>query len=179
MSKRLIALLLSIIMILMVFVGCNDTTTNDPTDTSTNATDNNPTDAPAQSKVPSGYVSLAENGVANYRVIFDADLPVKTYDDFGKYILRIKSKTGADLEISNDNATPYEEGVKEILIGNTDRPVSAKYASQVKVGESLVCYDAETQAIVIVGGSDDALSAAVEKFFDTYANAKDKYYIIP
>lgn len=179
MSKRLIALLLSIMMILMVFVGCNDTTTTDPTDTSTNATDNNPTDAPAQSKVPSGYISLAENGVANYRVIFDADLPVKTYDDFGKYILRIKSKTGADLEISNDNATPYEEGVKEILIGNTDRAVSAKYASQVKVGESLVCYDAETQAIVIVAGSDDALAAAVAKFFDTYANAKDKYFAVP
>ena len=179
MSKRLIALLLSIMMILMVFVGCNDTTTADPTDTSTNATDNNPTDAPAQSKVPSGYISLAENGVANYRVIFDADLPVKTYDDFGKYILRIKSKTGADLEISNDNATPYEEGVKEILIGNTDRAVSAKYASQVKVGESLVCYDAETQAIVIVAGSDDALAAAVAKFFDTYANAKDKYFAVP
>ena len=179
MSKRLIALLLSIMMLLMVFVGCNDTTTADPTDTSTNATDNNPTDAPAQSKVPSGYISLAENGVANYRVIFDADLPVKTYDDFGKYILRIKSKTGADLEISNDNATPYEEGVKEILIGNTDRAVSAKYASQVKVGESLVCYDAETQAIVIVAGSDDALAAAVAKFFDTYANAKDKYFAVP
>ena len=177
MSKRLIALLLSIVMILMVFVGCNDTTTTDPTDT--NATENNQTDAPAQSKVPDGYVSLAENGVANYRVIFDSDLPVKTYDSFGKYILRIKSKTGADLEISNDNATPYENGAKEILIGNTNRAVSAKYASQVKMGESLVCYDAETQAIVIVAGGDEALVNAVAKFFEDYANAKDKYFAVP
>lgn len=177
MSKRLIALLLSIVMILMVFVGCNDTTTTDPTDT--NATENNQTDAPAQSKVPDGYVSLAENGVANYRVIFDSTLPVKTYDSFGKYILRIKSKTGADLEISNDNATPYENGAKEILIGNTNRAVSAKYASQVKMGESLVCYDAETQAIVIVAGGDEALVNAVAKFFEDYANAKDKYFAVP
>ena len=176
MSKRLIALLLSIIMILMVFVGC-DTTTNDPTDT--NATENNQTDAPAQSKVPDGYVSLAENGVANYRVVFDDALPVKTYDSFGKYILRVKSKTGADLDISNDAATPYTDGAKEILIGNTDRPVSAKYASQVKVGESLVCYDAETQAIVIVAGSDEALVNAVAKFFEDYANAKDRYFAVP
>ena len=177
MSKRLIALLLSIIMILMVFVGCNDTTTNDPTDT--NATENNQTDAPAQSKVPDGYVSLAENGVANYRVVFDDALPVKTYDSFGKYILRVKSKTGADLDISNDTATPYTDGAKEILIGNTDRPVSAKYASQVRVGESLVCYDAETQAIVIVAGSDEALVNAVAKFFEDYANAKDRYFAVP
>ena len=177
MSKRLIALLLSIIMILMVFVGCNDTTTNDPSDT--NATENNQTDAPAQSKVPDGYVSLAENGVANYRVIFDDALPVKTYDSFGKYILRVKSKTGADLDISNDAATPYTDGAKEILIGNTDRPVSAKYASQVRVGESLVCYDAETQAIVIVAGSDEALVNAVAKFFEDYANAKDRYFAVP
>ena len=177
MSKRLIALLLSIIMILMVFVGCNDTTTNDPTDT--NATENNQTDAPAQSKVPDGYVSLAENGVANYRVVFDDALPVKTYDSFGKYILRVKSKTGADLDISNDAATPYTDGAKEILIGNTDRPVSAKYASQVRVGESLVCYDAETQAIVIVAGSDEALVNAVAKFFEDYANAKDRYFAVP
>ena len=176
MSKRLIALLLSIIMILMVFVGC-DTTTNDPTDT--NATENNQTDAPAQSKVPDGYVSLAENGVANYRVVFDDALPVKTYDSFGKYILRVKSKTGADLDISNDAATPYTDGAKEILIGNTDRPVSAKYASQVRVGESLVCYDAETQAIVIVAGSDEALVNAVAKFFEDYANAKDRYFAVP
>lgn len=177
MSKRLIALLLSIVMILMVFVGCNDTTTNDPTDT--NATENNQTDAPAQSKVPDGYVSLAENGVANYRVVFDDALPVKTYDSFGKYILRVKSKTGADLDISNDAATPYTDGAKEILIGNTDRPVSAKYASQVRVGESLVCYDAETQAIVIVAGSDEALVNAVAKFFEDYANAKDRYFAVP
>ena len=179
MSKRLIALLLSIIMILMVFVGCNDTTTSATDSTGTNATENNQTDAAAQSKVPGGYVSLAENGVANYKVIFDSDLPAKTYDNFGKYILRIKSKTGADLEISADSATPYAEGAKEILIGNTDRAVSAKYASQVKMGESLVCYDAETQAIVIVAGSDDALVTAVAKFFDTYANAKDKYFAVP
>ena len=179
MSKRLIALLLSIIMILMVFVGCNDTTTSATDSTGTNATENNQTDAQAQSKVPGGYVSLAENGVANYKVIFDSDLPAKTYDNFGKYILRIKSKTGADLEISADSATPYTEGAKEILIGNTDRAVSAKYASQVKMGESLVCYDAETQAIVIVAGSDDALVTAVAKFFDTYANAKDKYFAVP
>lgn len=164
-------------MILMVFVGCNDTTTNDPTDT--NATENNQTDAPAQSKVPDGYVSLAENGVANYRVVFDDALPVKTYDSFGKYILRVKSKTGADLDISNDAATPYTDGAKEILIGNTDRPVSAKYASQVRVGESLVCYDAETQAIVIVAGSDEALVNAVAKFFEDYANAKDRYFAVP
>ena len=180
MSKRLIALLLSILMILMVFVGCNDNTaTNDPTDANTNATENNQTDAPAQSKVPDGYVSLAENGVANYRVIFDADLPVKTYDSFGRYILRVKTKTGADLDISADTATAYEAGAKEILIGNTNREVSAKYASQVRVGESLVCYDAETQAIVIVAGSDEALVNAVAKFFEDYANAKDRYFAVP
>ena len=167
-------------MILMVFVGCNDNTaTNDPTDANTNATENNQTDAPAQSKVPDGYVSLAENGVANYRVIFDADLPVKTYDSFGRYILRVKTKTGADLDISADTATAYEAGAKEILIGNTNREVSAKYASQVRVGESLVCYDAETQAIVIVAGSDEALVNAVAKFFEDYANAKDRYFAVP
>lgn len=174
MSKRLLALLLSMILILSLFAGCN-TDVEEPTDAPTEA----PTDAPFVSKVPDGYVSLADNGIANYRVIYDDDLPIKTSDSFGKFILRIKSKTGADLDYSTDNVTPYEAGAKEILIGNTDRAVSAKYASEVKIGESLVCYDAETQAIVIVAGGDAALLAAVEKFFSDYANAADKYFAVP
>ena len=176
MSKRLIALLLSIILILSLFAGCN-TDVSDATD-DPNATEA-PTDAPFVSKVPDGYISLAENGVANYRVVFDDAISIKTSDSFGKFLIRIKSKTGADLMYSSDNLTPYEDGVKEILIGNTDRAVSAKYASQVKIGESLVCYDAETQAIVIVAGGDAALLAAVEKFFTDYVNAVDKYLAVP
>ena len=174
MSKRLIALLLSIVMVLTVLAGCNGNTTSDPTD----ATDNQ-TDAPVESKVPAGYIALADNGVANYKVVYDSTLSIKTSDSFGKYIIRIKSKTGADLECASDKNTPYVEGAKEILIGNTDRPVSAKYASQVKYGESLVCYDAETQAIVIVAGDETALKSAVEKFFNDYANAKDRYLAVP
>lgn len=175
MSRKLIALLLSVILILSLFAGCNGGA-SDPTDAPATEA---PTDAPFVSKVPDGYISLAEDGIANYRVIYDDDLPIKTSDSFGKHLLRIKSKTGADLNYSTDKATPYEEGAKEILIGNTDRAASAKYASEVKIGESLVCYDAETQAIVIIAGGDAALIDAVEKFFTDYANAQERYFAVP
>ena len=222
MSKKLIALLLSIVMVLTLFVGCNadnnadnndasqnagtqapagndankntgtstdnsqnGNTDNDSTNNNGNSTDTpvvpggDATDNPVNSKVPSGYISLAEDGVANYRVIFDDNLSLSISDGFGKFILRMKSKTGADLEYSSDAVTAYTEGAKEVLIGNTNRAVSAKYAEQVKTGESLICYDAETQAIIIVAGGEEALAEAVERFFTDYVNAQDRYLAFP
>lgn len=194
-------------MLLTLFVGCNTDSDSDATNEATNASTDNgdnvdatdanggspstdntgdgesqstdATDPAINSKVPSGYVAIAEDGIAHYRVIFDDDLSLTTSDGFGKFMIRMKSKTGADLELSSDIVTAYEAGAKEILIGNTNREVSAKYAAEVKAGESLICYDEETQAIVIVAGGEDALADAVEKFFTDYANAQDRYLAFP
>lgn len=120
------------------------------------------------------------------------DVKVSIFDDFESYkIVRsensteaekdamvklhtaIKQKTGVLLKV----ATDFTAGTKEILVGNTKRQQSIDAAKNLEYHDFVIKQIGNK--IVIVGGSDESTSKAVDFFIEKYIDGEKKTLMIP
>ncbi len=85
----------------------------------------------------------------------------------------INDATGADVGVKTD----YYNSTYEILLGNTKRQASVDAAEGLGYNDYTIKKGGNK--VVVVGGSDDALKAAVELFKDQFIDAERKVVKIP
>ena len=170
MAKRLLALLLCL-MTLFSVVACSGA--NDNGDESGNAG----TALPSQ--VPENYVSLAEQEVALYRIVYEKGLASSVTQKITNNLATLKTKIGVDMQSIDDEALPAPDGMPEILIGETNREESKIATAKLRSGEYKIEYNKETKNVVIAGGSISALATAIDTFFKNNLDANKRYLSIP
>ena len=163
-SKRLLALVLSLLFVASAFVGCNTTGSADNTGDTTTAED-------IVTTVPAQNIVISPDNVGEYTLIRseDASEAIRTAistlrTDLGKLF-------GANPKISDDwvrDVTTLPESAKEIVIGTTNRPANDEIAKQVCERDFAIVY--KNERIYIIGGSEDKTLEAIEYFLATYVD---------
>jgi len=171
--KRFLALFLVILICASIFVGCNNETPpagEDTVDTSGNATDAPATDAPETEAPaePAVEVNLIVDGKSDYNIIYPEKASKAIRTAAVDLLTDIKSATKASMRVNTDTAN---DGTKEIVIGECDRPEVAGIKAGLREFDHAIVYADER--VYIIGGSEDATVAATEYFVDKYVNADD------
>lgn len=165
--KRVFSLLLCLILALIMLAACN------PAD---------PDDVPGPDEQPeepdaSAMLDVIKDGATAFRVVRGDLLTVNDTAVKAAVTLRqtMADMSGAKVGIVTD----YEDAsadVPEILVGETNRPVSAQMAADLAENEFIVTYDGKD--IVLVGKTQTGTKKAVEYFMQTYFgyNVEDGTY---
>ena len=170
MAKRLLALLLCL-MTLFSVVACSGA--ND------NGAESGNAGTALPSQVPENYVSLAEQEVALYRIVYEKGLASSVTQKITNNLATLKTKIGVDMQSIDDEALPAPDGMPEILIGETNREESKIATAKLRSGEYKIEYNKETKNVVIAGGSISALATAIDTFFKNNLDANKRYLSIP
>ncbi len=131
-----------------------------------------PTDTSAPDS--SGRVFLADGEKSEFRIIRSADC-----DDYIKTLAnsireQIKNKTGVNIRVYTD-ATPASEGVREILVGKTNREQSAQAYASLKYNDWRIC--AQKDTVAIAAFKEETLEFAVKRFMQkTQSDGRMLYY---
>ena len=139
---------------LVACIGCGKT--QDPTPAETEA---------GSETVPS--TPLIEDGVFKYTVIRNDMLSSESAETKAAVKLRtaLGRITGADVKIKTD-FDPVGDDVFEILVGTTKRDATRKYLDGLTADDFVLANDGHK--IVITGGSEKAISYAVDLFLTLY-----------
>ena len=161
MSKKLIAFLISLCLVLSVLISCAEQLppTNDLPDSLPPEQE-----SPAEEQDPH-QLAIAEDGVANYRVIWDDGLDVSTQLSIQNVFQSYTQTSKIEFELAPDEE--YHPNQKEILIGKTDR-VETEYGKlELQGGEYVVSYHAENDRILILGDTDQLTFEGLQYFLET------------
>ena len=132
------------------------------------------------SKIPEGYVQIAEYGYAYYRVVYEDGLPSIVRNKITKALSNIESQIGVSFEMISDAKLPAPSGgIPEILIGDTNRAESHTFSTLLRTGEYKVSYSKETKNILVAGGGFSALGTAIDNFFADSTDKLNRYSAIP
>ncbi len=159
---KLFALLLAVLMLLPFAVSCQPQDGNAPA-----TSDVEVTTAPPQEPVT---LDLSE-----YIIVRESD-----YSDDYKSCVRalregIAERTGIKLDMMEDYVYPgheITETAHEIIVGNTNRPETQKYKSELREKDFVVTF--ENDRVVILGGNAQSTMKAVNYFLDTFVSSQDK-----
>lgn len=165
--KRIIALVLVLLMSLGLFMGCGGGD-NDGTNSNDGA------NAGADDSIMStADVKFVENGESVYRLVRPEGDEAATATT--QYLFK-QLKTKLDVSVRNVSDTEDGNDVYEILVGNTNRPETAKakdYLVQKTGGrydDYIICTIGKK--IVIYGASVAAIDAAAKHFVENFAKAE-------
>ena len=162
-SKSIIAILLLCLAMTVLFCSCRkDTGDEDGSDTS---------DVPQES-VPADNLVIFENGEYVYRLV-RSDSGI---ENGNKETLRVKkalkAATGVDIEIKTDFEDKGKNTeIKELLVGRTNRVASTEAHSKLFGNEGIV--RVVDNKILILGGSADALTLAVDHFVSEFLTTEN------
>ena len=170
MAKRLLALLLCLIMLFSV-VACSSA--------SDNGDDTGMSGTALPSQVPENYVSIAEQEVALYKIVYEKGLASTVTQKIDTNLSTLKTKIGVDMKSVDDETYPASDGTPEILIGETNREESKLATAKLRSGEYKIEYNKETKNVVIAGGSISALCSAIDVFFKNNLDTNKRYLSIP
>ncbi len=109
-----------------------------------------------------------QSAILGYRIVYSASADSETVNIAKRLQKLLKDLTGLDLELVNDEADEIE---KEFLIGATNRRDSVKYANFLPKDFAVV---RSGEKIVIIGGSSDSLTNALNYLKKNYFNQEDK-----
>ena len=156
--KRFIFLILAIILVFSA-VACSGGVPEETTEAIVETTT-----APETEPLPTVVSLLDESGAAIYRVVRPdkgSDSEVQMAIDLKKSLAAL---TGVDISLKSDFLMPNEsaDGVREILIGATNRPESAEALEGLGIDEYVIRVMGDK--IVIAGGTDIMTSRAIEAF---------------
>jgi len=104
----------------------------------------------------------------------------KTTKAFSTFVNAVEDMTGTRLPITTDWVKRGEDiptDTREILIGITNRIESQEIASTLRWNDYVI--KVVGNRLVIIGGSNDALHAAVEFYCDNLIDSKNKCLLIP
>lgn len=160
---RLIALLLSLVMLLGIFAACN---TTPPVETTQQE---ETTEAPTPERTA---IDLIVSGESTVRIIRPQNLTSGDAAVEAAVLIRnkIENSTGVRLDIVDDFKKPtesYDDSTVEILVGNTAYPQTEAAIEGLKFSDYVI--KLVGNKIVIFGYTDDAMKAAATAFVQLVA----------
>ena len=170
-KTKILSLLLAICTLLSLLASCGEKTGDNA------VTTDEITEKPVENIV------IAQNGQIDYSVIRNDKLTNDSPSVRAAVSLRLamNEKFGARMEIGTDwfdeKKGPLPETAKEIVVGSTNRPGSARALQE--IGEKDYIIRFENGRLIITGGSDEATVRAVNFFIDSYVNTADGTLILP
>ena len=157
--------------------GNSENETSKNTSTSTESVLPKPTEP---SKIPDGYVAVAEHGYPYYRIVYEAGLTPIVKKKIQTAVSTFDSKLSVTIELVDDETLPTPTpGIPEILIGKTNRSESRALSLSLRSGEYKTVYDEATGNILLAGGSASSLGTLIDTFFKKNLNTLDRYFAIP
>ena len=123
--------------------------------------------------------SILAEEISSYKIIYAADTTKnQTVKALRELKDLIKTRYNVTVELTDDiDIKPADATATEILVGSTNRPASqAAFADIKKVDQYAISMDAD--ALLIVGGSDEAIAKAVKHLIDAISalSAEDAYF---
>ena len=132
------------------------------------------------SKIPEGYVAIAEHGYPYYRIVYEAGLTPIVKKKIQTAVSTFDSQLGVTIELVDDETLPTPTpGIPEILIGKTNRSESRALSLSLRSGEYKTVYDEATGNILLAGGSASSLGTVIDTFFKKNINTLDRYFAMP
>ncbi|MCQ2354979.1 MAG: alkaline phosphatase [Clostridia bacterium] len=176
--KRVIALILSVLMLMPMLFGCSGKI-SDPE--SSNSADSGKTDSEetAPTQEPADVV-IAADGTSAYQVI----RPEKTSDTVVNAAVRLRkailADTGVDMKISEDwyntRTETLPERATEIIVGATNRTESTEAIAGIREKDFII--ELKNDRVVITGGNDTAVAEAVDYFIANFINKENKSIVL-
>ncbi len=157
---KLIALLLAVLLLVPTLAACK------PGEGDGSSTTN--TDVP----LVQDPVTL---DLSAYTIVHESDYSNEYKECTKKLRTEIEERTGVKLGVDEDFVYPGHEitpTAKEILIGKTNRPETAKYLEGMREKDFVVTF--ENDRVIIVGGNAESTMRAVEYFLETYVDSDKK-----
>ena len=118
-------------------------------------------------------VTLCADGASEYKIVRpDSDYGKVLKEAVGALRTAVKKAAGVELDVAEDwvkDTADIPGAAKEILVGATNRPESISALKELKTDDFCVRFFAESGRVVIVGGSDEATSEAVDYFIKNFA----------
>ena len=117
---------------------------------------------------PSFQIQITKDNASDFAIVFpenSTDLLISAADELSKAF----EECGLKMTTNNDcaeNGKDVPVSTPEILIGVTNRTESQKYYQMLKANDYVIA--TEGNRIIILGGSEEATAAAVDKFKCTY-----------
>ena len=155
MKRKLLFALVLVLGLLLLLCGCNPTPTPGP------ETPDNP-DTP-EPPAPVEPLELISEGEAKFQIVLSSSLSAKNKTLVQKYIAEF-AKLGVTLKKADDYRADKVTDC-ELLVGqvkNRDEQVGDPHS----LGEKGYSVTVNGKKVVLTGGSDSALSYAIEEFFD-------------
>ena len=167
MSKRLLALLLALLMLVSTFASCAQQADDAVTETT-------------EATAPTSDIEIMKDGYTEYVMIYDSGISEDTLDSLKNTVNRWSNQNGMPFELKSDKAvSEVTEVAKEILIGDTNRPESSEAKERIRTKEYVVYYDTESTRVVINSDREIDLSEALSYFFRTWADTETKSITLP
>ncbi len=113
--------------------------------------------------------------ISSYTLVYPMDVSSEVYAEFISLQEAILAATGVKLLIKDDFVMTGDEvptGTKEILVGRTNRPEST--SQSLGADDNGIYF--ENGRLVISGGSDEAIVAAIARFKESYIIKNKVYY---
>lgn len=116
---------------------------------------------------------VALEGLEDYKLV-RSDTSTEAEKDA---LVKLHTAIHSELNVLLKVATDYSAGTKEILVGKTSRQQSIDAAEGLRHNDYVIKQDGNK--IVIVGGSDESITAAVDFFIENYINKENGTLMIP
>ena len=139
----------------------------------------NPTEPDEPAEVPDDLEGLAVvwSGYARYRVVYGVDESASVLRAVSLLLDAIEAQSGVRLACVTD-AAPYDESIKEIVVGrNNNRPATGPVNNV--LGKDSLCYSTYADTLVISGDTDAAVIAAAEYFVQNYVSGERGSLVVP
>lgn len=164
MKARILTGFLCVLLVCLSLTGCKPgDVPNDPANSSGSVNSStNEEDVLNRSTQPVTLL-LVENGTAKCRIVKQDGLSGDTVSAVLQLQKAIKTATGANIDVETDILCEEESGILEILIGATNRQASQDATDSLREEEWVV--ETWGNALIISGGSDEAVLNAVNWFF--------------
>lgn len=153
--KRFVSVLSLLLAVIMIFCSCGGD--NGGNEVSGNV--NNTSDTEKKENV----IELIAGGEAKYGLVRSVSMSDEAVKACGALYNEIAKITGVSLQFVPDDSA-LDDGIKEILIGNTARKESAELAETLDIGEYAIKVVGDK--IVIVSNEDETLTTAIMAFID-------------
>ena len=154
---RISAVLLCLLMLGGALVACKKNT-DDPS-------------AGEPTEPASTLVDFFEGNPAEYKIIYAAKAGVDTKQAVEALQAAINTAYGTDIKTYTDAKYSAEESVKEIVIGDTNRPESSAAKARCAEANDFVVQQVGTR-LVLVGGKQEGTIRAIRYLLDTYIAGK-------
>ena len=164
-TKRFLALVLSLLFVASAFVGCN-TGSSDNTGDTTAAEDTVVTTPPPVN------VEISPENIGDYTIIRSEGASEALRTAVATFRTDLGQAIGKNPKISDDwvkDVASLPESAKEIVVGATNRPDSDELSQLICERDFAIIY--RNERIYILGGSDDKTIEGLEYFLTTYVDS--------